>query len=358
MNPKISIVMPVYIVEKYLRECLDSVRAQTFTDWECICVDDGSTDGSVAILDEYAAKDSRFRVVRREHSNAGACRNAGLDLSQGEYLSFLDSDDVFAPKMLENLSKALNDTEADIATCGHKDFHNGEEQRNLFRRNVVKSIKRIKTPALTNDIFKCWVSWAWDKMFRRDFIDGKKIRFQCIDSWNDMFFVDAALSFAKEVVILDACYIGHRKHSTSIMATSTRKLCFAQALTEYYNSILVGQSLIHNANLVHSFYRAVFRNARFMLNSAHDGEDFSVLYQALQALMDSLPVRNLQESVFGDDYSLLKFYQRVCQLKTPCLFLFCENKHLRQVPDLRNSISYRFGRVMTLIPRLLKNSIK
>ena len=72
MNPTVSIVMPVYNVEKYLRECLDSVRAQTFTNWECICVDDGSMDSSPAILDEYAAKDPRFRIIRREHSNAGA----------------------------------------------------------------------------------------------------------------------------------------------------------------------------------------------------------------------------------------------------------------------------------------------
>ena len=94
-TPTISIVMPVYTVASYLRDCLDSVRAQTFTDWECICVDDGSTDDSPDILDEYAAKDKRFRVVRREHSNAGACRNAGLDLARGEFLSFLDSDDMF-----------------------------------------------------------------------------------------------------------------------------------------------------------------------------------------------------------------------------------------------------------------------
>ena len=95
--PRISIVIPVFNAETHLRECLDSVRAQTFADWECICVDDGSTDGSPSVLAQYATSDPRIRVVRREHSNAGAARNAGMELARGEFLQFLDADDVFSP---------------------------------------------------------------------------------------------------------------------------------------------------------------------------------------------------------------------------------------------------------------------
>lgn len=351
---KISIIIPVYNVEKYLRECLDSVCAQTFTDWECICVDDGSTDCSLAILDEYKAKDSRFHVIRREHSNAGACRNAGLDVAKGQYLSFLDSDDVFAPNMLELLSKALDNTGADIATCNYKDFYEDAELDTIFKRKDDVRIERIKSPASTDDIFKRWVSWAWDKMFRRDLIDTNGIRFQCIDSWNDMFFVDSALSFANEVAVLDCCFVGHRKHGTSIMATSTRKRCFAQALTEYYNNTLVAKGLVVNTNLLDCFYRAVFRNALFMLNNVHDGDDFAVLYQALQDLMDAINLKNLNDKVFNNDLNLRSFYEKACQLKTPQSFLFEENKKLKQIPDLRHSFSYRIGCMITLIPKQLR----
>ena len=96
-----SIIIPVYNVAQYLRECLDSVLAQTFGDWEAICVDDGSTDGSAAILDEYAAKDARFRVIHQENAGVSAARNAALDAAKGEFFLFLDGDDLLRNDALE-----------------------------------------------------------------------------------------------------------------------------------------------------------------------------------------------------------------------------------------------------------------
>ena len=98
---KFSIIVPVYNVAPYLRACLDSVVAQTFADWECICVDDGSTDGSGAILDEYAKRDARFRVIHQANAGVSAARNAGIDLATGEWVTFLDADDMYAPRWLE-----------------------------------------------------------------------------------------------------------------------------------------------------------------------------------------------------------------------------------------------------------------
>ena len=106
--PKFSIIIPVYNVAPYLRECLDSVLAQTFTDWEAICVDDGSTDDSCAILDEYAAKDVRFRVVHQPNRGVSAARNAGLDVAIGEWLAFLDGDDIFLPSLLDKVCTTID----------------------------------------------------------------------------------------------------------------------------------------------------------------------------------------------------------------------------------------------------------
>lgn len=91
--PKISIIVPVYKVEKYLHRCLDSIVAQNFTDWECILVDDGSPDGSGKICDEYAEKDGRFKVFHQENQRVSAARNKGLDNAKGEWIGFVDSDD-------------------------------------------------------------------------------------------------------------------------------------------------------------------------------------------------------------------------------------------------------------------------
>ena len=101
MAPKVTIVMPVYKVEQYLPACIESVRAQTFTDWECILVDDGSPDGCGAICDEAARRDERFRVVHRENGGLSRARNSGMEVARGEYYVFLDSDDAIHPRLLE-----------------------------------------------------------------------------------------------------------------------------------------------------------------------------------------------------------------------------------------------------------------
>ena len=117
---KISVVIPVYNAERFVRYPLDSVLAQTHSDWECICVDDGSTDGSGAILDEYAAKDARFRVVHKANGGEGSARNAGLDLATGELVAFLDSDDVWHPEVLRLIAATREATGADVIRYGWK----------------------------------------------------------------------------------------------------------------------------------------------------------------------------------------------------------------------------------------------
>ena len=109
MNPFFSIIIPVYNVAPYLRECLNSVLAQTFTDWEAICVDDGSTDGSGAILDEYVAKDKRCKVIHQKNAGVSAARNAALAVAQGAWIGFVDGDDAIAPNWLEIANNAVAD---------------------------------------------------------------------------------------------------------------------------------------------------------------------------------------------------------------------------------------------------------
>ena len=99
--PAISIIIPVYNVEKYLRRCLDSVLNQTFSDWQAICVNDGSPDNSAEILAEYAARDSRFVVVTKENGGLSDARNAGMPYANGEYIMYLDSDDFIHPQTME-----------------------------------------------------------------------------------------------------------------------------------------------------------------------------------------------------------------------------------------------------------------
>lgn len=102
-NPEVSIIVPVYNVEKYLHQCLDSIQAQTFRNWECIVVDDGSTDSSASICDLYSHADSRFIVIHKENGGVSSARNAALEIARGEFIGFADPDDWCEPGMFGHL---------------------------------------------------------------------------------------------------------------------------------------------------------------------------------------------------------------------------------------------------------------
>ncbi|MDR1712878.1 MAG: glycosyltransferase [Coriobacteriales bacterium] len=128
-RPKVSVIIPVYNVERYLRECLDSVVEQTLSDIEIICVDDGSTDSSAAILAEYAAKDSRIRIISKGNGGLSSARNAGMEAAIGEYLSFLDSDDYYLSNTLESCLTRARETNADVVFFDAQAFFEDEQAR-------------------------------------------------------------------------------------------------------------------------------------------------------------------------------------------------------------------------------------
>ncbi|MER8185265.1 glycosyltransferase [Kitasatospora sp. NPDC094015] len=172
MAPRLSVVVPIYNVERYLPECLDSIAAQAFDDFECVMVDDGSTDGSAAIAEEYAAKDLRFRLVRQANKGLGAARNTGWrHLDPGsEYLAFVDSDDTLPAGAYRLMIDTLDDTGSDFATgnalrlrtTGYSPSH---AHRKPFRETRLRT-HVTEIPALVTD------RTAWNKVYRRSFFDG------------------------------------------------------------------------------------------------------------------------------------------------------------------------------------------
>ncbi len=164
MQPKISIIIPMYNVEKYLRRCLDSVLNQTFSDWQAICVDDGSPDNSGKIAEEYAAQDSRFVVVHKENGGLSDARNAGFTKADGKYIMYLDSDDFIHPQTMEIAYKAITENKSDIASFSYDRFYRPQLMvRHVLRMdtdNVVPfgikkkyNIDKIKTKTV-DDVFE------------------------------------------------------------------------------------------------------------------------------------------------------------------------------------------------------------
>ena len=123
--PKISVIIPVYKVEQYLPECLDSIINQTYKNLEIICIDDGSPDNSGKILDEYASKDNRIRVIHKENGGISSARNAGLDIATGDWISFVDSDDWLDINTYEKLLSSADEANTDIVMFGNCSVNNG-----------------------------------------------------------------------------------------------------------------------------------------------------------------------------------------------------------------------------------------
>ena len=162
MNPpKVSVIVPVYKAEKYLHRCVDSILAQTFTDFEVLLIDDGSPDRSGEICDEYAQKDSRVRVFHKENGGVSSARQCGIDNAQGEYTIHADPDDWVEPKMLEDLYKKAKDDDADIVIC---DFYINTEKRQIYQKQQPTALDH---ETVLNELFQQLHGSCWNKLIKR-----------------------------------------------------------------------------------------------------------------------------------------------------------------------------------------------
>lgn len=236
MAVKISVVMPVYNAHDYLRDSMDSIINQTLKEIEIICVDDGSTDDTLTILQEYAEKDKRVRVVSQENGGAGAARNNGMQYATGEYLSILDCDDFFEPTMLEESYNTAKEKELDIVVFGC-DFYDNESQTYRpcsysINKKLLPAAEVFSAADVPKDVFKLFVGWSWDKLFRTEFVRENHLFFQEQRTTNDMLFVFNGLLRAKRIAVMEEVLAHHRRGVESLSVTREKSwMCFYNALT-------------------------------------------------------------------------------------------------------------------------------
>lgn len=226
VKPEISVIIPVYNTEQYLSRCIDSVLAQSFKTFELILVDDGSTDSSPDIIREYAKKDGRIRVLTQKHANAGAARNFGITCAEGNYISFLDSDDFFEPDMLEKAYKRITEEESEIAVFG-SDYYDNRTGR--LRQND-SSIDFRNLPALLpcsgediKDLFCSFIGWTWDKLFSRKLLEENDLRFPEQHNSEDLPFVYSSLAKAEKISVMHDILAHHRIHNKESLEASRDK---------------------------------------------------------------------------------------------------------------------------------------
>lgn len=228
MNGMISVIIPVYNVAVYLPECIASVLSQDYPALEIILIDDGSTDGSGAICDAYAQKDSRIQVIHQPNCGAAAAKNAGLQAATGEYLSFVDSDDFLEPGAYSHMVRLLQEHEADVVQCSYRDVFKDHTADHLLSRkkNVLAAGDFL---ALFTKDWTC--ALLWDKLYKRSLFDG--IFFETGHKIDDEFFTYRGILNAGKILRDDRIVYNYRKRASSVMLSPASARQIVADRTDY-----------------------------------------------------------------------------------------------------------------------------
>lgn len=229
-SPQVTVIVPMYNSEEFISQCIDSVLAQTLGDLELICVDDGSTDGTCALVEARAARDGRVRLLRQENAGPGAARNAALDCARGTYVYCLDADDYLERDMLASCVGALEATGADMALVAFRTF-NQQVGRAFDAEWSMRNAEAFPshphgtfTSQTAPDLFFETVqNVPWNKVVRRALLEEHRIRFQGIRLTEDLMYSLPAAVAAQSIVRVDSPLVVHREFAgTNAMADKGR----------------------------------------------------------------------------------------------------------------------------------------
>lgn len=222
---KFSIILPIYKVEKYLRPCVDSVLSQTFQDFEIILVDDGSPDSCPQICDEYAANDARVRVIHQQNGGLAAARNAGLDIAQGEYICYVDSDDYLIDNnVLQKIADA-SESHPDIIHYKFVEwFESDGHIADCYFDYKIPTDGRTPAEMYSDLVDKdAYYNSAWSKVIRRQLLQENSIRFHegIVGEDNEWYY--HVVMVAQSLVLIDEPLYVYRRRQGSITTTNNRK---------------------------------------------------------------------------------------------------------------------------------------
>ena len=224
-TPIISVILPIYNVAPYLRACLNSILAQTFTDFELILIDDASVDESSNIISEYARRDKRIRIITNKvNIGVAKCRNLGIDIAKGEFLTILDSDDYFSHDMLQEGICAFRNTNTDISYWEHYDLDDitgNIQPGNKVGKCIMNGITDISHPQNCPDyVFLLFKPPAWHKLYRTSFVRENNLQFQDLPSSNDVFFGRLSCVLARRIAYISKPLVYYRRNRSGQISSN------------------------------------------------------------------------------------------------------------------------------------------
>lgn len=231
MNQLVSIIVPVYNVERYLSECLKSIVNQTYTNLEIILINDGSTDGCNNICEKFKGQDSRIKVFHKTNQGVSETRNFGITKANGEYIVFVDADDIMDEKLVETLLDGLSD--CDIAICGYKELY-----ENAIINHNIGVTKKINNIEAIDKIFdrSYYGGYLWNKIFKTSIIKENNIKFSHnIGMLEDMLFVVEYMTRIKTIKLINQNLYYYRMRQSS--AVWKKKMKNIEDMNNCYNRI-------------------------------------------------------------------------------------------------------------------------
>jgi len=335
MDELISIIVPVYNVEKYLNKCLDSIMTQTYKNLEIILVDDGSTDNSGMICDEYSRKDNRIKVIHKANGGVSDARNKGLEIASGDFIGFVDSDDWIDCDMYKFLYEGIKTYNADISICGHYDVCYNEI---LHITHVKKTIIYNRCEAieeLVNDnTFRCYL---WNKLFKKNLFNKIKfpIEFPIVRTNEDKAVMYKLFDQANTIVYLHNVLYFYRKRQGSIYS---RPRSFVNIYGNYKAELERYFYLKEKYPTIENFlFRKLIYSSLFFCESAVccDMEDNNDIKKELTNIKD-LYIQNIIRSNISIIHKIL-ILSFICNKK---LFKYCFRAY-KKLQKLKHFKTYK-----------------
>ena len=224
---KVSVVIPVYNVEPFIGECLQSIIHQSLKEIEIICVDDGSTDHSLQILEKYQEMDRRIIILKQKNSYAGVARNYGMSVAKGKYLAFLDSDDYFVPEMLERAYENGEEQGADVVIfdgeCFCHELMDACPNTGWLNEGLIPLGSGFDNSKRIDGIMSITSPAPWNKIFLHEFVLNNGLKFQPYKRENDAFFVLMSLILAKKIGVVRENLVYYRRENKNSLQGTKRE---------------------------------------------------------------------------------------------------------------------------------------
>jgi glycosyltransferase involved in cell wall biosynthesis len=329
LNELISVIVPVFKVEAYLAKCIESIRCQTYPNFELILVDDGSPDGSPQICDDYAAVDDRIRVIHKNNRGLSSARNAGLDIAQGEFICFIDSDDYIKPEYLETLLTLQRKNNADLVIC---EYDYVEKNGNVYEHHKIPWNKSITHKdfwlLFCESDYRVFSAVAWNKIYRAKIF--KEVRYTLGKCMEDNFIIKAVIEQCDSIYVTNEVLYYYLQRPDSIMGRfSIKHLDGVEAqldICNYFNSVgwqECSQKLL--GSITNSLFRA-YREADFIVK--FNRERYKELKKAYKEVV--------KQSFSSKEHNQLWFKYKVFGFNEGLYRVLYNNGLMLQIMSLRN----------------------